>query len=97
MKCRPQSRECLAPTGRNSKPSNAQAAAFHAEFVSLLNGSGAAYLATELANAQQALQSAMAPAAASAASDPLGGLLGGLGGVLGAVAAPQPPAPADSA
>ncbi|MGB9302537.1 MAG: PE family protein [Mycobacterium sp.] len=69
--------------GQEFQALNAQAAAFHAEFVSLLNGSGAAYLSTELANAQQALQSAMAPAAASAASDPLGGLLGGLGGVLG--------------
>src|ERR1700675_313712 len=69
--------------GQEFQALGAQATAFHAEFVSLLNGSGAAYLSTELANAQQALQSAMAPATAAAASDPLGGLLGGLGGLLG--------------
>jgi hypothetical protein len=66
--------------GQEFQAVGAQAAAFHAEFVGLLNGSGAAYLATELANAQQGLQSAMTSSAATAASDPLGGLLGGLGG-----------------
>jgi len=78
--------------GREFQALEAQATAFHAEFVSLLNGSGAAYLATELANAQQGLQSAVTSSAAAAPSDPLGGLLGGGGG--GAPA--SPPVPGDS-
>jgi hypothetical protein len=68
---------------------SAQAAGFHNEFVSLLNGGAAAYLSTEAANAGQALQNAVnAPAitganlAANAAAD-TPPLLGGLGGLLG--------------
>jgi PE family len=68
---------------------SAQAASFHNEFVSLLNGGAAAYLGTEAANAGQTLQNAVnAPAitganfAANAAAD-TPPLLGGLGGLLG--------------
>ena len=67
---------------------SAQAAAFHNEFVSLLNGGAAAYLSAEAANAQQTLQNAVtAPAttganfaANAAATNPI---LGGLGSILG--------------
>jgi PE family len=61
---------------------SAQAAAFHNEFVSLLNGSALGYLTTEAANAEQNLLNAMtAPTAAgSAATLPI---LGGLGSLLG--------------
>src|SRR5882757_3461902 len=60
--------------GQEFQALNAQAAAFHAAFASLLNGSGAAYLSTELANAQQALQNAMKSPAFPAATDPIFGL-----------------------
>lgn len=60
----------------------AQAAAFHDEFVSLLNGGAAAYLGTEIANAEQGLLNAVnAPARAvlgqlssgvAAAAEPIG-------------------------
>ncbi|CAM4065515.1 PE family protein [Mycobacterium basiliense] len=45
--------------GREFQAVNAQAAAFHAEFVRLLNGGAAAYLGTELANAEKNLLSAV--------------------------------------
>ncbi|GFG65736.1 PE family protein [Mycobacterium kubicae] len=49
--------------GEEFQAVNAQAAAFHSEFVRLLNGSAAAYVATEIANAQQNVMSAVnAPA-----------------------------------
>jgi hypothetical protein len=84
--------------GQEFQAFNAQAAAFHAEFVSLLNGSGAAYLATELANAQRNLINAanagQSAAAAAVAAEPLLTIPipipplppstgGGLGGLLG--------------
>jgi PE family len=50
--------------GQEFQAISAQAAAFHGEFVSLLNGGAAAYLGTELANAQ-ALPARAAAAAAS--------------------------------
>ncbi|OBI20378.1 hypothetical protein A5712_01990 [Mycobacterium sp. E2327] len=43
--------------GREFHAAAAQAAAFHDEFVSLLNGSAAAYLGTEIANVEQGLLS----------------------------------------
>ncbi|ORV85375.1 hypothetical protein AWC11_19790 [Mycobacterium interjectum] len=73
--------------GQQFQQMSAQAAAFHNEFVSVLNGGAAAYLNTEIANAQQAMIGGFTPAAA--ASTPLlGGLLGlggssGSGGLLG--------------
>ncbi|OBG28452.1 hypothetical protein A5672_03990 [Mycobacterium alsense] len=49
--------------GREFQAAAARAAAFHDEFVSLLNGGAAAYLGTEIANAQQGLLTAVtAPA-----------------------------------
>jgi len=71
---------------------SAQAAAFHNEFVSLMNGSALAYVTTEVANAEQNLLTTVMPTAVSstAAALPIlggsGGLLGGLLG--GATAAP---------
>jgi PE family len=63
---------------------SAQAASFQNEFVSLLNGGAAAYVGTEIANAEQTLVSAIAGPMASgasfaAATDPLlGGLVPGV-------------------
>lgn len=71
--------ELFGTYGRQFQLMSAQAAAFHSEFVSVLNAGAAAYLGTEIANAQQG----------AAASTPLlGGLLGlggssGRGGLLG--------------
>ena len=45
--------------GQEFQALSAQAAAFHDEFVSLLNGGAAAYLSTELANAGQTLATAV--------------------------------------
>lgn len=45
----------FAGCGQLYQSVSAQAAEFHSRLVSLLNGSGAAYLSTEFANAQQAL------------------------------------------
>jgi PE family len=92
--------ELFGAYGQQFQMLSAEAAAFHNEFVSVLNGGAAAYLSTEIA-AQQAMTSANVAAnsalgsftasGAAAASDPiLGGLLGGgsgsglLGGLLGA-------------
>lgn len=58
--------------GQEFQTLNTQASAFHVEFVRLLNGGAAQYVAAELANA------GAAGAALPAATDPLGGLLGGL-------------------
>lgn len=67
--------------GQEFQAVNAQAAAFHAEFIRLLNGGTAAYLTTEMANAELNLLGAInGGAGAAAATDPLLGLLGGLGG-----------------
>lgn len=84
--------------GQEFQGVSAQARAFHAEFVNLLNGGAAAYITTEIANAEQAVASATnAPGEATvaspwgagwvgAAAESVGasGLLGGLGS-LGAV------------
>ena len=49
--------------GQNFQALNTQAAAFNQQFVGLLNGGGAAYFSTEMANAQQNLMNAInAPA-----------------------------------
>ncbi|GAB3019906.1 PE family protein [Mycobacterium bourgelatii] len=45
--------------GREFQAANAQAAAFHAEFVRLLNGGAAAYVSTEIANAERNLLNAI--------------------------------------
>ncbi len=78
--------------GAEFQQANAQAAAFHAEFVRVLSTSAAAYIGAEIANAEKQL---LDTSAAAAATDPLGGLLGsilgggtstsgtGLGGLLG--------------
>jgi PE family len=54
--------------GQEFQAASAQAAAFHTGFVSLLNGGAAAYLNTEIANAQQGLMAMTAPGGATAAS-----------------------------
>lgn len=77
--------------GQEFQAVNSQAAAFHAEFVRLLNGSAAAYLTADIANAEQTLLSGAMGFPTAAPTDPLGGLLGGLlgggttsgGGLLG--------------
>ncbi|CPR07698.1 PE-PGRS family protein [Mycobacterium bohemicum DSM 44277] len=80
--------------GQEFQAFTAQAQAFHAEFVKSINAGAAAYLSTEVANAEQALANAVsAPAqalsggssVAAASTDLLGGLLGGgtSGGLLG--------------
>ncbi len=72
--------------GQEFQALTAQAQAFHAEFVKLINAGAAAYVATEVANAGQALANAVsAPAqafsgggsVAAASAGLLGGLLGG--------------------
>jgi hypothetical protein len=62
---------------------SAQAQAFHAQFVGLMNAGAGAYLSTEVANAQQVVANAFggggsAAAVAAAATPGAGGLLGGL-------------------
>src|SRR5882757_1242308 len=54
--------------GQEFQAFNAQAAAFHNEFVNLLNGSGAAYLSTEMANAQRNVLNAASAGQAAAAA-----------------------------
>ncbi len=77
--------------GREFQALSAQAAAFHEEFVSLLNGGAAAYLGTEMANAEQTLLGQAfggGTAAVTPASllDPiLGGGSSGGGGLLGTI------------
>ncbi|MDT5257256.1 MAG: hypothetical protein QOD10_2336 [Mycobacterium sp.] len=44
---------------------SAQMAAFHSQFMSLLNGGAASYLRTEITNAQQALAGASTPVSAA--------------------------------
>ncbi|OIN81545.1 PE family protein [Mycobacterium malmoense] len=73
--------------GQQFQTLSAQAAAFHNEFVSLLSGGAAAYLSTEVANAEQSLLNAViAPAATGttvAASSAAIPILGGLDPILG--------------
>ncbi|OBJ04860.1 hypothetical protein A5660_17790 [Mycobacterium alsense] len=78
--------ELFGSYGQQFQALSAEAAAFHSEFVRLLNNGAAAYLGAEMINAQQT----MTASGAAAATDPLlGGLLGGgsggglLGGLLG--------------
>jgi hypothetical protein len=89
--------ETFGTYGQQFQTISAQAAAYHNQFVSLLNGGATAYLSAELANAEQTmLSAASAPSMTSAnatAASLLGGLLGGsapsdpilggLGGLLG--------------
>jgi hypothetical protein len=59
--------ELFGTYGREFQALSAEAAAFHDEFVSLLNGGAAAYVSTEIANAQQGMlggASLLAPGAA---------------------------------
>ncbi|MBW0013286.1 PE family protein [Mycobacterium sp.] len=65
--------------GQHYQALSAQAAAFHNEFVGLLNGGAASYISAEIANAQQTLQGAIGGPAATAAN--LGANLPLLGGV----------------
>jgi len=91
--------EMFGTYGQQFQALSAQASAFHNEFVSLLNGSAAAYLSAEAANAGQTLANATsAPTAgATSAAGLLGGLLGGggtpstglLGGLLGGGGTPS--------
>lgn len=77
--------------GQEFQAASAQAAAFHAEFVRLLDGGAAAYLSAEVANVERTLLSGAVGFPAAAPTDPLSGLLGGLlggqtttgGGLLG--------------
>jgi hypothetical protein len=78
--------ELFGSYGQQFQAISAEAAAFHNEFVRVLNGGAAAYLNAEIANTQQT----MTASGAAAATDPLlGGLLGGggsgglVGGLLG--------------
>ncbi len=73
--------------GQEFQALSARAAAFHEEFVSLLNGGAAAYLSTEIANVEQTLLGQSigggVPAAGSKAAGILGPLLGGSGSPSG--------------
>jgi hypothetical protein len=67
--------------GQQFQTLSAQAQAFHADFVSLMNAGAAAYLSTEVANAAQAAVNAISgagSAGAAGATPAAGGLLGGL-------------------
>ncbi|OBI46060.1 PE family protein [Mycobacterium sp. E796] len=57
-------RSLFAEYGQAFQAASAQAAAFHSQLVSSLNGGVAAYLSTEIANVQQGLASAVSGAAA---------------------------------
>jgi hypothetical protein len=74
--------------GQQFQMMSAHAAAFHNEFMSVLSGGAAAYLSTEIANAQQAMIGGFTGGGAAASTPILGGLLGlggssGSGGLLG--------------
>ncbi|WP_085101644.1 PE family protein [Mycobacterium paraense] len=74
--------------GQQFQTMSAQAAAFHNEFVRVLNAGAAAYVSTEIANAQQAISGGFTASGAAASTPLLGGLLGlggssGSGGLLG--------------
>ncbi|SPM27245.1 PE family protein [Mycobacterium terramassiliense] len=74
--------------GREFQWLSAQAQAFHAEFVSLLDGGVAAYISTEIANAEQAVASTMsAPAQATVVSPLVAGGLGAAAESVGALPA----------
>src|ERR1700678_7186 len=69
---------------------SAQAQAFHAQFVSAMNGSAAAYISTEAANAGEGLLGSAVTAPAQAVAQALGapGLIQGFSSFGAAVAAP---------
>src|SRR5271163_117613 len=69
---------------------SAQAQAFHAQFVSAMNGSAAAYISTEAANAGESLLGGAVTAPAQAVAQALGapGLIQGFSSFGAAVAAP---------
>src|SRR6202453_2483837 len=69
---------------------SAQAQAFHAQFVSAMNGSAAAYISTEAANAGEGLLGGAVTAPAQAVAQALGapGLIQGFSSFGAAVAAP---------
>ena len=70
--------EMFGTYGQQFHTLSADAAAFHSEFVTLLNGGAGAYISAELANAELS--------GSAAASTPiLGGLLGGSGGSGGGI------------
>src|ERR1700758_3343349 len=72
--------------GQQFQTLSAQAQAFHADFVSLMNAGAGAYLNTESANAEQAAVNAISgggSAGAAGTTPAAGGLLGGLLGGSG--------------
>ncbi|OBF59896.1 hypothetical protein A5787_20980 [Mycobacterium sp. 852002-50816_SCH5313054-b] len=74
--------EFFGTYGQQFQMMSAQAAAFHHEFVGVLNGGATAYLGTEIANAEQAMIGGFTASGAAASTPILGGLLG-LGGSSG--------------
>ena len=76
--------EMFGTYGQQFHTLSADAAAFHSEFVTLLNGGAGAYVGAEFANAERAGSFTLSGSAA--ASTPiLGGLLGGSGGSGGGI------------
>ncbi|OBK91875.1 hypothetical protein A5645_25080 [Mycobacterium asiaticum] len=67
--------------GQEFQEVSAQATAFHAEFLRLIDGSAAAYLGAEIANAQQTLTGLSATGVPAPAA-PLDPILGGLGPII---------------
>ena len=76
--------------GEQFQALSAQAQAFHAQFVSAMNGSAAAYISTEAANAGESLLGSAVTAPAQAVAQALGapGLIQGVSSFGAAVAAP---------
>ena len=73
--------EAFGTYGQQFQTLSAQAAAYHSEFVSLLNGGATAYVSAELDNAAAASSAPILGGLLGGGSG--GGLLGGLGGLLG--------------
>lgn len=78
-------RSIFATLAADYQAVSAQAAAFHSQFLGLLNGGVVAYLGTEIANAEQALASA-----ASSGLTPAAGIIGGGSGILNNLAITVP-------
>lgn len=76
--------------GQKFQAVTAQAAAFHDEFVSLLNGGAAAYLGAELANAEQGLANAVS-APTQTGAQAISAAIAGTPGLLGQSAAATVP------
>ena len=72
--------------GREYQFLNAQAEAFHAEFVNLLSAGAGAYLSTEIANAEQNLLNAVNGPMQGLLGQSIGAAAGTSGGAVGAVA-----------